>query len=761
MSVLDDLLAEYRRLLSLPASAANPALLNPLRERIGEAAADLAIHERYGSQVKRKLVIPRRGTTGPTILDIAYELQNRELIVVESKFGGSLKGFVADRRVFAASEAGAAEQLILKQQIEQLDPVWVKDRIREIRGKDHRLANQLDSAFERLKLNVVEVRTTPHVVDGRLAGVDTEIIDETARINEYVKTGRPVITDAARAVAKKEAFLENDLKKAVEHAQSLDTDAQRAEGQARKAQKKAEQAAKHAREAKKEATRTKRQEIAKGKSATAEALGHEAESARAAAKQAKAQIKPVERELKKQTQLRETLTSQKRELARVALESRASARRAAADPAVATGRGLTGETRLSRAVRVFALTRRIGRFAVTVFVPLTVLEVAFEIALLILEWDQQRRAADKQEWNRVIQFLVGPKRTIAVLFVRKYTAAIGDVVEKLVDQQMNDAGHPENFLHWLNRWNADKNWLGFVYPKIEAALMRQELINPFAGAHSIRYFLTAGQPVVRFTTDSLLARAEREETEIGTFSPSDPANLFTGGAQNAPQNAYKEVRDAATGERYLRESDAFGVYWTRAKMVTVRYIVPSPVLTPFDYVIFKCRTLIVEILQFISRYDESFVVQFPFESVSGLWDINWYDKAQFPAPIHSENARWCIATLYGIIKRLTRHTAGFDDLRGQGKERRRQLLVELVPPNSSRRVLRDVALRLNAIAGDLTERQLVEPADPELASITNTHLSDSAFEIQDDLERIYRDLMSSRTARSFQYEYKGTLPPDR
>jgi hypothetical protein len=445
------------------------------------------------------------------------------------------------------------------------------------------------------------------------------------------------------------------------------------------------------------------------------------------------------------------------------LGSKATELKTAGRAVAAVERGISAGGKISRAARFFSLTKTVGKFAVAVFLPLSFLDLAFQIALWIFESDQKRRAADKEEWNRIINFLVGYQGDIDVPFVKQYKLGINDLVQKLINQRLTDPSYSLNFLYWFNNWESNKKWVGFVYAKIEVTLMRQELtyVHPDT-ENRIRYFLNNNRPVINFAQLALFINNSKTVTDIGYYMPQDAYNLFTGGENNDPNRVYRAMKEqnkniGEPGEKYFEEMKLYSISVANASSVKVKYIVPSPVLTPFDFVIFKCRNLVIEILQFIAKYEQYFIVDMPFDNI---WGVNWYEDMQFSHPINTENVHWCINSLYWVISNLSTHTADYDDKTTEGKDRRWRILADVIPPNSNKRILRDISNRLYNIVSDLDEKYLVNTRDPELDYITYDYLSNSAIEIENDLKRMLADLTSSDKARAYAYEYRGDLETD-
>lgn len=521
--------------------------LNKVGERIGELNAELYIEKTYNTAIKQKVQIPRRGTEGVVILDLVYELENREIIVIEAKFNLSLRGmskdviFVADDTSIAQeyqklsseykrlvnvsknadrqtlrqlnkeieqvrkqlSQLNAATTIKLPEQIEQLSGPWLQARIDELNKRGHKqLAKSLQAALDAEKLTVLEIRTFLTQVGSKLEGI-VEVTDETQTINNYKKSGRPVITDRDRGlyrkIGKEEAWLTIERDETKRKAKSLDEQAKNAESKAKQAKKATKTAEKKLKKARKRETVEKRQKLADDKLKTAQELRLNAIEARQATDRASKDLTSLEKELKKQTEKRKAQLGKIRTAELVDKIAEANATRAeaskiteanaarieasATDAARLTlNRGIensaigsetivntaSGDLRtLERAVsevprvaKVFTFTKNIGKLVIALFVPLSFLDLAFLIALEIFEWDRKRRAFEKEEWNRIINFLLGDSKPIGVPFIGSYSPGIGDVVREKIYQTISNQN---KFMDLLNKWNGNKKWGGVLF----------------------------------------------------------------------------------------------------------------------------------------------------------------------------------------------------------------------------------------------------------------------------------------------------------
>lgn len=811
MPTLEELILAYQKLSYLPEIAA---------EAVGVAAAEAAIERKYQGTIVKRLLIPIRGTEGPPIFDLVYEFKNGQVAIVECKFNTSRRGMV-NELIFGADDisgSGAVEKLVLKGQVKQLDPRWIQQRINEVAEYEITLANKIGTAFQADKLIVLEARTIPAFKDGKLVGVkEVLFIDETEKIIRFRRLGLAGtgISNAKRTIEIKEAF-----------ARSAEAKAARA----RRVQRKAEA---NVIKAKKEGTRKRYQDIAESKLKEAERFESEAKAARQMAQKAADDIRPPHKQVKvtesgtlhdkKQvaplsTEEIEHLRRTEPSMEDVQRDRRQAGSREKSAPrsekvsdvpgsestrAIDRGIGNTGvsksglkytgaqekglntylapaeqtlttELKISRAARVFRLTKNLGTLIISLVVPISLLDVAFLMAIWILEMYQKRRAADSMEWSRIIKFLLGHSRPVQVDFVEGYVPGIGDIIENKINQNMFSPDFTNNFLYWLDKWDNEKGWVGFVYSNIKASLECQELVLEQEG--EIRYYIL-GDPIIGFTSSLIVNNSKRNEPESHTYLPKDPKNKFTGGEANDPiqtgkallREKEREERnypyDSPEYQRWKEQKEViedkyaalvtkFNKSICKAKFLNVKYKVPIPTLTPFDFIIFKCRDLILEILRYISKYYESHFIPAPYDEES-FWNIYWLEGVPFNDPINSHNAHICIQSLHSMIQTLSQHSPKYDNKTSHGTRRRLFLVRQIHSHAKGNQIIYRIIRGLRQLSKDEDERYLAKPIDPELQYINMDYLCSQAKKIEDDLNRVLGDL--SNTSRSLLYNYNGSI----
>jgi hypothetical protein len=239
MNNLKELLTELEHLSKQPPGNVNLGRLTKVKELLGEVGAHREVTRIYGSSRLRHVSdVPRRGEKGAFILDLLFELDDGQLVLVEAKYGGSQMGRTADRRTFLVTTSKDTVEKIplhLKRQIEQLDALWIKDRIKEIAKTNAPLAQALREAVDGERLKVLEVRSRVDLETGRPPVLASQTTDHTDRLREQAKTGRRFV-DEERRFARREALAERQLKALAAKTKELEQVAK----DARKAQKAAQ-----------------------------------------------------------------------------------------------------------------------------------------------------------------------------------------------------------------------------------------------------------------------------------------------------------------------------------------------------------------------------------------------------------------------------------------------------------------------------------------------------------------------------------------
>ena len=765
MATFDELVQEYWTLSASTQDKATGARLNKVRELLGEEGARLATINKYGSAARTPpVVVPRRGAKGAPILDLLFELEDGRFVLVESKYGTAPLGRVQDRHVKLVSVSGGKvtmTPLPLKEQVEQLSPLWVKDRIAEIAKQDAALAKRLKEAVDQGQLLILEIRTTLNA-DGTLA---SDIAERTEDLKNW--KGRRH-TDAERRFARREALAAKDKRAAAKKARDARTAANKAKRDAEKAQGYANTAKKNydKNPGVREDTKKRRWAQVAEKQRIADELKAKAQLAEAAAKGAKeahaftAELRELETKFREEARerLERTGATTGKSAATAATRAGEAAR---ADTAVAgrmienrlggTAAGekatLRGTAKKGMAIVKAAPKRavlgivqgarvvaRVGTFAFRVLNfanPVFDLFLVVEIVDALVGWLRRDEIANAKEWKRLSEFFFGTAKTIRSTYGVEYETSIQGFINRRIETELASDTNDKNFLYWSEKWGTS-SWRGFVYTQVAAeALERQE--EKDGGEYGVKYYSDSG---LQLSFTDAPQPNTRRETFVTNVGAQDKRNRSTLG-QPIP---------------YYQPEYNIEV---KISQVNLRITHPVPTLTPFDFIIVRCRALMAEIVTFISQYDANL---FPGQSVAdedvfGIegHSVYWLEGYRFAAPVDTDRAHFCLKTLFDATVRLSEHASrGNTDFKTrndnftEGYFRRLKILRELGGPQGryeGRRTIYEVGLRL---------LRLVTTDDDAVSELANV-----AFSIDDDL---VRTLNECHKTNSREYNYQGTAP---
>ena len=193
---------------------------------------------------------------------------------------------------------------------------------------------------------------------------------------------------------------------------------------------------------------------------------------------------------------------------------------------------------------------------------------------------------------------------------------------------------------------------------------------------------------------------------------------------------------------------------------------PIPCLTPFDFIIVKCRILYSAIISFLSKYDPMII-----DGIDDLIDEEFVDKYlgqdlfknyPFPSHLNAHLIRKSTMTIFWAIKYLSQHNLKEEDYEmgkhnvtyNKGLFRRQQLLFNLVRPGrdyNGMSMFYYLATQLLNLVNGNSNKNLLIPVNPDLADLTEKYLSKLASDIDNDLKRALEDTKK----RPYAYQYKG------
>lgn len=805
MDKLDDLLKQLAALSRQRPSGTDLGRLNKVKELLGEAGARAEVAKKFGAGRVTHVGAPRRGPKGAPILDLLYELDSGELVLVEAKYGESLLGRTVDRHVYVVgvSEGKAVRTpLPLKRQVTQLDAHWVEDRIAEIERTDPALAERLRNAVKNKQLRVLEVRSKANQSG---TGLINEIIDHTDKLRAQTQSGWR-IHDDERRYARRESLGAPHLKTLKAQAK-LDAElAQQANEKLKRAYKAVARAAKDLDAAERPTTKAKRLAILMERQKAVDGLKIAADSAQAIAKKS-----DEGRELATKLQQRDTLAResaeatkrlehfQKLEASRAARgkpvaslmlkEAGASVETAVAETravtavsaqeavagrltenrlgapvvrdAIARAGGrevlagaaeLTAKTTRARAVLEFAgkglrLTVKVGRIAFFILDlanPVFDLLQAVELVDSLVDWLRRHKIREEQEWLRLNDFLVGEENRIVSPHGIAYRTSIRSLVNAFLELKLADPSYNRSFPYWFAQWSAmPRTFNGFVYTQIDVDLERQQENRDVP--YSVKYY--ASNVHIAFT--HLPEPNLRVVTSsVGMVGPSDERNRSTGGgdARSDPD------RNIAVDIGFQK----------------VRYTPPQPTLTPFDFLIVACRNLAAQVVTFLSRFDprifDGMEIRTELIDAGDLFrgeKVYWLEGQAFPAPLKSDEVHFCLKTIFWVIDKLETHALRDGDFKRKeradrfnvGAYRRLQILRVLTSPDGGLkgaaryrvRPMHDVAVHL---------RRIVTSYD-QAAKEDIEYLMEAATRVDEDLRQTLKECQSSPS--TVEYNYQGKM----
>lgn len=417
--------------------------------------------------------------------------------------------------------------------------------------------------------------------------------------------------------------------------------------------------------------------------------------------------------------------------------------------------------------KAWRITKILGGVAIGFFVPLSRLDVLFESALRLFQWDRERRARDAREWAEILAFLCAEQKVHVDRIGVRYATAAGTLIWSELNRRLADPQDPQRITTWIDRWERQPKWVGFVYARYRGGLMRQALSQEDEDEPYPRRYFVYGERSYEFSTLGLASNNEKKVLSSRTLRYNQSGNLFTAGTV---LDQKERDPNLDTGTPSFMAEPNHDIYIHRdvdAVEFRIAAVLPTPLLTPFDYVIFKCNVLIIEIIQFISRFDENFFpTEYRFQEVGGIAVVNHLEDVSFPEPVNSANAHFCLKSLYAMVSDFRRHThfsdgASLDEM----AMARLKLARKWVPANekggfySHLRPVREITRHLYHLTPHAQIDPYVRNRDPELAHIDETYLSECADRIEKDVVRMIGDMLSPTDGRRLLYRYNGAVEP--
>lgn len=406
---------------------------------------------------------------------------------------------------------------------------------------------------------------------------------------------------------------------------------------------------------------------------------------------------------------------------------------------------------------------------------------------LLVNWLRRDKIEDEREWRRIAEFLSAETRQ--VLLPPYFSSANGGVpaymgsaaarsmiaairkrrpapagsegfVKYLTSQEASITtlagnvlsgqipGRTDDFMTWYIKWNTDTQWSGFVYTTVWINLERQRVLGrdyPF----EYTYWLTDRLEVALSEDPPPNTKTEKH---FGEFGPSEPRNRITRGRpkpySDPDHNLSVEIRE-----------------------LEVRYTYSTPVLTPFDFILVKCNSLVGDLVSLLSRYDNTVVEKMDVRSeIAPGITHNWFANYTSGEPINAKKVKDCFSALLWISDELGKHSPMVGDSTipkyrtgskpNTGYDRRHWLLQSISGLSGSKFSFRQIAFQLAWIINPGKNNDyLIKPVNQDLDYLTPEYLARSAMEIHDDVLRALKACKGPPA--NVEYNYQGPAPRPR
>jgi hypothetical protein len=395
---------------------------------------------------------------------------------------------------------------------------------------------------------------------------------------------------------------------------------------------------------------------------------------------------------------------------------RASTAMRAAEAGVDVARATTRSRVLAVGLKTWRAVRRIGSVAIVCFVPLTVLDVLFEIAMRL--WDREREKEEKRRLEK--------QRTLQEVLRQKH-----EEIERATRAIAADTAHVQAI---MDAWQSARVYNPFVYARITATVVVETFESLYTGE--------AIDSLSKYRVETVAVRATNWSHEFELSNPEAQAVPKTEDDSKALM-AKGIYADAATRKLVRRK--------------TLRYTIVPPVITPFDVVISQINNLYLDIARFVgwfSNSEDSILDGVEGFNFTNAWDEQLALALQYPAPLRAETCKYCLAYLFNAARFLSRHPLQQEDIHGNGEDPRKGWKRRF-------RLLQGILHGIDSKHGKTFDyftwrvKELARPgSDPEIAKAMQS-LFEGARAILYSLERIEREY------RKPEYYYFGpSFRPD-
>jgi hypothetical protein len=410
--------------------------------------------------------------------------------------------------------------------------------------------------------------------------------------------------------------------------------------------------------------------------------------------------------------------------------------------------GKVGKARfvLQYAFKGGRMLAKVGKFIFTVM-DVTGLNLLGDLLLVVdlvdavCDWLQREKRAREREWKRIVDYLFGEPRIIYTDYGVPYLTSIRASVLSYIQSRLTNPADPQNFLFWLEKWRNEPAWDGFVYSQIELRMEKQDRRHADSDeAWAVKY-RPPNALTVNLTADP--GEDDFTETPIGIASTADDDNMTTQGKAGAYSMQFYDVDRS----------------W-----LDIRFTQPIPCLTPFDFILVKCRMLSSALIGFLAKYDP--LVSKDIDELIGeefidrFMDQDVFKNHRFDTPLNDSVIHTSVAFLFRVIKWFSQHGVQGTDFApykdnpryNAGLFRRQQLLSQMYrPPTGGGPPFVQLAQNLSRVVERESQADLLKPVDPELKELNTQYLYDMATGIYRDLERAFDDTRK----RPYVYQYKG------
>ena len=363
-------------------------------------------------------------------------------------------------------------------------------------------------------------------------------------------------------------------------------------------------------------------------------------------------------------------------------------------------------------------TRWISGVALMMFIPMTPLDFAFEIAMAISDAYHEKEEREQRRKDLALAAVLNdPKLDLAGLIATRVTSSAG-------------------YDTLLTLWDTHPDQTGFVYARISAVLEVQ----------SLRTYGIEQERVTKYTAVAI---------KVYPSYSYYPFELTQLGAEEDISDAEKErllKMYAPDEELAIRSLVPRG----RRQRLQLKYTIVPPAITPFDVVLTKVNNLFLDLLYFVAQFEnlgERLRVGITRFDYSGSYEdmIGW--ELQYPAPLRRATCEYCLGYLHWTGKMLSSHPLNEVDLYGtlenpiRGWRRRHAILLSLLEGQDTQ-----YGKNFAYFAEQMKDLVGSRGKDPEISAAV-TELYIGAAVVLADLRRLYRN---EKSPEFFYYgsEYK-------